>query len=367
MARRFAALLPAAGEPWRFAEISGSGVSLSRPQDRPSKADDVTVIVPGTEVTMARVRLVGTRRADWLRAARFAAEDDMSVPVETLHVAAAARGAPGEMADICLVARTVMDDWMAQLAAAGLEDAHLVPDMTLLPAGIAPQDVGGHILVATTDRRFAIDKSLPAELVSALLSRAGAQPEQPGDALLALAGYLAQGAGGIDLRQAEYARRSEMPVELSRLRLPAALAAACVLAWGIYTFGSIQTMHRLEGALTRQTRATFTALYPNEPVPTNILAAVRERSGAVTRSHAGFREMSGVLYAALATSDRAKLSSLRYDGDTGQLQARLVYAAFGDDETLKSAIEANGLAVRLGDTRVENGRVVGDLVLELPS
>lgn len=367
MARRFAALLPAAGESWRFAEISGSGVSLSRPQDRPSKADDVTVIVPGTEVTIARVRLVGTRRAEWLRAARFAAEDDMSVPVETLHVAAAARGAQGQMADICLVARPVMDDWMARLAKAGLEDARLVPDTTLLPAGSAPQDVGDHVLVATADHRFAIDKSLPDELVSALIARAGGQPEQPGDPLLALAGRMAEGEAGIDLRQADYARRSEMPVELSRLRLPVALAAACALAWGIYTFASVQTMHRLEGALTRQTRATFTALYPDEPVPTNILAAVRERSGAVTPGTASFREMSSVLYAALAASNSAKLSSLRYDADDGRLQARLVYSAFGDDEALKTAIEANGLAVRLGDARVEDGRVVGDLVLELPS
>ena len=366
MARRFIAFLPEAGTPWRFAEISGRDVSLCRPQETPSKSDEVTVIIPGTEVTVARVRLVGTRRADWLRAARFAVEDDLSVPVETLH-AAAAQTSAGELADVCLVARPMMDDWMARLAEAGLEEARLVPDTTLLPVSAAPLDLGGHILAALPDHRFAIDKALQRELVSALLDRAGGVPEQPDDPLLALGRYMAEGAAGVDLRQADYARRAEMPIELSRLRLPAALAAACVLAWGIYTFASIHTMNRLEAELTRQTHATFTALYPGEPVPTNILAAVRERSGGDTQSAASFREMASVLYAAMAGSEAASLLNLRYDATTGQLQAKVVYAAFGDDEALKSAIEARGLAARLGDARVEDGRVVGDLVLELPS
>ena len=367
MARRFVALLPPPGEPWRFAEILGSSVSLSRPKDTPSKSDDVTVIVPGTEVTIGRARLVGARRADWLRAARFAVEDDLSVPVETVHVAAAPQNGPGGLADVCLVARTVMDDWMRRLSEAGLEEAHLVPDTSILPVSAPPLDMGGHILVAMPDHRFAIDRSLPHELVSALSARAGSSPERPDDPFLTLISHIAGGQSGIDLRQADYATKMELPVDLSRLRLVAVLAVACVLAWGIYTFASIQTMHKLEVELTRQTHATFTALYPGEPVPANLLAAVRDRSGGPTRRVPEFREMSSVLYAALANSNGTSLSSLRYDADIGQLQAKVVYSAFGDDQVLKTAIETSGLAVRLGDARVEDGRVVGDLVLELPS
>ena len=77
--------------------------------------------------------------------------------------------------------------------------------------------------------------------------------------------------------------------------------------------------------------------------------------------------MTGVLYAALGQAEGTQLSSLRYDAGSGQLQAKLIYSAFGDDEALKSSIESGGLAVRLGDARVEDGRVVGDLILELPS
>lgn len=367
MARQLIAMLPEPGEAWRFAELTDGGVAFGRSQERPSRLDNVTVLVPGTEVAISRSRLVGNRRADWIRAARFAVEDDVSVAIETLHAAVGQRRGSSELADVCLVARDLMDHWLRQLDEAGLPDARLVPDTTILPAGVAPMDIGSRILVADEDRRFAIDKSLPDELVSALISRASGEPERPDDPLLALARYVAAGEAGVDLRQAEYVRKAEMPVALGRLRVAGILAAACALVWGVYTFASIQTMHRLEDALTRQTRATFTALYPGEPVPANILNAVRDRSGSPAQVVPSFREMSGVLYAALASNTSTSLSSLRYDAGTGQLQAKVTYSAFGDDQALKSAIEAGGLAVRLGDARVEDGRVVGDLILELPS
>ncbi|MEO1964309.1 type II secretion system protein GspL [Hyphomonas sp.] len=367
MARHFVGLLPAPGEGWRFVTVDRGGVSVERADVMPSGSDEVTIIVPATEVALAQVRLVGNRRADWLRAARFAVEDDVSVPVETLHVAIDPRRKSGEQAGTCLVSKALMDEWMARLAEAGLEDAHLVPDVTLLPAGAPPQDVGRHIIFAGEGVRLAIDKSLPEELVSVLLDKAGHRAETPDDVLLLMAGYIASGETGIDLRQAEFARKAELPVDFKRFRLLAGLAAALAVVWGLYTFASIQTMKRLEAELTQQTRDTFTALFPGEPVPSNILTAVRQRSGGPEGRTASFRQMTGILYAALGQAEGTRLSSLRYDAETGQLQAKLVYGAFGDDEALKASIETGGLSVRLGDARVEDGRVVGDLILELPS
>lgn len=365
MARHFVALLPALGEPWRFVSVGGGDVVAEPSEHMPSGSDEVTVIVPATEVTMARVRLAGTRRTDWLRAARFAVEDDVSVPVETLHVAVNSRGNHGGQADACLVAREVMDNWMLRLSEAGLDDARIVPDVTLLPAASPPQDLGTHIIIATETLRYSVDKSLPAELVSVLLEKADNIPECAQDPLLLLAGFVAAGETGVDLRQADYARKDELPIDLGRFRIVAGLAAALAVVWGIYTFASVQVMKQLEAELTRQTRATYTALYPGEPVPSNVLMAVRQRSGGPARQAASFREMSGVLYAALESAEGTHLSSLRYDMNDRQLQAKLVYSAFGDDEALKSSIEQGGLSVRLGDARVEDGRVVGDLILEL--
>lgn len=367
MSRHLIAFLPVADEPWRFASVDAGNISLLPPKEQPGVSDDVTIIVPSTEVTLETVRLVGSRRADWLRTARFAVEDDIAVPVESLHVAIGPRDNASGQGIVCMVARPVMQDWMQRLADAGLEDARLVPDVTLLAANAAPLDVGTRILVSGEENQFAIDKSLPSELVSALVQRAGQAPQQAEDPLFALARNFAAGETGIDLRQAEFARKAELPIDVNRFSLLAGLAAAVALAWGIYTFASIRAMNQLEAVLDQQTRASFAALSPGEPVPSNILAAVRDRSGGAQKPVAGFREMAGVLYKALAQEEGVRLSSLRYDADAGQLQAKLVYSAFGDDETLKNAIEAGGLSVRLGDTRVEDGRVVGDLILELAS
>lgn len=367
MARHLITLLPAEGEPWRFAAVGANDITLLAPHEKPASSDEVTVVVPGTEVTLATVRLVGARRADWLRTARFAVEDDIAVPVESLHVAIGERSHSGGQGTVCMVARPLMEGWMQRLTEAGLEEARLVPDVTLLEANAPPLDLGDRILVAGEESRFAVDKSLPAELVSALMQRAGGDAERADDPLLALARNFASGQAGIDLRQADFARKAELPVDLKRFRLLAGLAAACALAWGVYSFASIRAMTQLEAVLDRQTRASFTAMYPGEPVPSNILAVVRDRSGGAGQPVAGFREMAGVLYAALEDEEGVRLSSLRYDADAGQLQAKLVYSAFGDDETLKNAIEAGGLSVRLGDARVEDGRVVGDLILELAS
>ena len=367
MARHLIALLPPEGDPWRFAAVGAGDITLLPPDEKPASSDGVTVVVPATEVAVATVRLVGTRRADWLRTARFAVEDDISVPVENLHAAIGQRSGAGDEGTVCMVAREVMDGWMQRLTEAGLEDARLVADVTLLEAGSPPLDMGSHIIVSAGDRRFAIDKSLPSDLVSALIQRAGQEPEVVDDPLLALAQRFSAGETGIDLRQADYARKAELPIDLKRFRLLVGLAVVCALAWGAYTIASIRAMNQLEAVLDRQTRASFAAMYPGQPVPSNIVAAVRERSGSAQMPVAGFREMAGVLYAALANQEGVRLSSLRYDADTGQLQAKLVYSAFGDDETLKNAIETGGLSVRLGDARVEDGRVVGDLILEQAS
>ena len=44
----------------------------------------------------------------------------------------------------------------------------------------------------------------------------------------------------------------------------------------------------------------------------------------------------------------------------------MTYPRFGTDTDLKNALEAKGLAVSLGDSRQQDGQVLGDLTLEGP-
>ncbi len=76
-----------------------------------------------------------------------------------------------------------------------------------------------------------------------------------------------------------------------------------------------------------------------------------------------FLDTSAVLYGAVDATPGTGLVSIRYDRSAGQLRATLTYPAFGADLDVKKSIEAAGLRVDLGDTRLEDGRVVGDLVI----
>ena len=42
----------------------------------------------------------------------------------------------------------------------------------------------------------------------------------------------------------------------------------------------------------------------------------------------------------------------------------MTYPRFGSDTDLKNALEGKGLAVSLGDSRQQDGQVLGDLTLE---
>ena len=71
-----------------------------------------------------------------------------------------------------------------------------------------------------------------------------------------------------------------------------------------------------------------------------------------------------MLYEAVPADSGISIQSLRYDRATGRLLANMVYPDFGSDADLKSALEANGITVSLGDSRQQDGQVLGDLTLE---
>ncbi|HCE23050.1 MAG TPA: hypothetical protein DF282_11145, partial [Hyphomonas sp.] len=83
----------------------------------PSGAD-VVVFVPGTEVTAHRVRAAARRPVELTRLATFAIEDDLAVPVESVHVAVSADQDDAGFRIVYAVSHTVMQHWLDQLEAA---------------------------------------------------------------------------------------------------------------------------------------------------------------------------------------------------------------------------------------------------------
>ena len=354
--------IPKDGDNWRFVRSGPSGLEpVPEGAGIPSGAD-VVVFVPGTEVTAHRVRAAARRPVELTRLATFAIEDDLAVPVESVHVAVSADQDDAGFRIVYAVSHTVMQHWLDQLEAAGLGSARIVPDLSLLPP-TEQVDFGRYQLLTVEGRPVAFDNGWPSDVMSALLkgTEANAAPRRA-ESLTELALWAEAAPRLTDLRQGTYARASETGLSLKQFRLPAALAATLFVAWGAQTALSVHTMKNLTATLDAESRAQYAAAFPGQPVPPNPAAALRSRTGAATSVAApSFQQTSAALYGAVESVSGANLVSLRYDRAIGELRATLTYPAFGADLDLKTAIEATGLQVSLGDTRLEDGRVVGDL------
>lgn len=110
----------------------GAGATAGAPPASTlAQAGEVIVLVPGSEVLLTRARLAARSRAQLLKALPFAIEEGLLAPVESLHfVATAPRD---DEVGVAVVARTTLDGWLAQLAAAGVQADALVPETLGLP------------------------------------------------------------------------------------------------------------------------------------------------------------------------------------------------------------------------------------------
>jgi len=354
--------VPTDGGDWQFVRAGSAGIEALPPRAPLPAGAELVVFVPGTDVSAHRVRLTARRPAELVRLATFAIEDELAVPVDTMHVAIAAEQEETGHRQVYATSRNQMEAWLGDLQAAGFGSARLVPDLSVLPASEAV-DFGTHQLMVIDGRPVAIDTRWPADVMAALTRNAHAmRPADQSDRLGQLAEWAERVPRLSDLRQGEYARPSERSLSVSQFRLPAALAASLFLAWSAQSFWSVQKMQQLTAALNAETERIYAAVFPGQSIPSNPAASLRaQRGGASGPLAPDFEQTSAALYGAVAETPGASLVSLRYDRGTSELRATLTYPAFGSDLDLKKAVEATGMRVNLGDTRLEDGRVVGDL------
>lgn len=353
-------------EGWRFARADASGITLLPAGAMPPAGSDVSAFVPGSDVTAHRVKIAARRPAELARLAAFAIEDDVAVPVEHIHTAVSPQPDEKGYRTVYAVGHDLMADWIMQLENMGLGKAAIVPDLSVLPDNDSV-DFGDRLLVNAGGVPVAIDAHWPADVTAAIHKQLNLTSlRSVDDSLLQLARWASEAdkAKLTNLRQGKYARFEEMSLPLDRLRVPAALAATLLIAWGAQTAYATHTMNELSASLLSTARAQYASAFPGQSVPSNPAAALRSGPGSTTPVAAPtFRTSSAALYEAVAGVSGVSLVSLRYDRSAGEFRATLTYPAFGADLDLKKSIEAKRLAVDLGDTRMEDGRVVGDLAI----
>ncbi|MFT5776600.1 type II secretion system protein GspL [Hyphomonas sp.] len=381
MARRLYAMLPSPGEPIEFALATDKGISLlSASSADIDSSDEIVVFVPATEVGCFDVRLPNQGVTELRRSAAFALEDDLAVAVEDAHVAIG-QPLPGGSRPVHIVDPALMEQWVSILNTAGLKTARLVADASVLPATPTAIDTGGRILFSINGRRFAADAQLPDDALKALIQKADAPISVSGSQIaqrlgvadaqsssLPLLGQLAQWAENgpplTDLRQGAFVSRRQAEIRIGAWRPALILAAAATVTFLSVIALETHALSRLATALDSQARATYAAAFPGTPIPANLASAVRSQNTAPVANRLPFLEATALLYEAVPVDSGISIQSLRYDRATGRLLANMVYPNYGSDADLKSALEANGIAVSLGDSRQQDGQVLGDITLE---
>ncbi|HVH84548.1 MAG TPA: type II secretion system protein GspL [Steroidobacteraceae bacterium] len=94
----------------------------------------VCAIVAGSDVLLAEPELPAKSGIKLQQLVPYALEEQLADNIDELHFALGRRAADSKRTPVAVVARTLMDEWLAALRAAGLEPECVYADSELLPA-----------------------------------------------------------------------------------------------------------------------------------------------------------------------------------------------------------------------------------------
>jgi general secretion pathway protein L len=393
-------LFPIAGEASAFewARVRGGKIDYGRasPDEalRTLAGERVTLVAPGQNVALRVVELSLRSDAHALAAARYAIEDDLAQPLEDVLVVLGPRG-KGRTREAAVVAHARLDAWRAGLEAIGVSADRVVPDYLALPVepdALQVVDLGDRVLVRGEGVGFAVDVALALELLSAVVAakperavrlrsdrpdailpraardgrRIDQEPAPGGDELIRLFDAALPGGATIDLARA-WRTRPGGAVALKDWRLAASLAGAAALTF--LALLGVQTATLQASASTAQADAgrILQAAFPDIERVGNVRTALRARLGdGGTGRSASFLGLSAVLSESVAEVGGLEVESIRFDETDGGLAASIRYSAYADVAQLRAAVEARGARLTEGSSRLQGGRMAGEIEVTAP-
>lgn len=331
-----------------------------------SQGDEIVLFVPGTDVSLLSAVLPARSEAEIKRAAPYAVEDDLAVPVEDLHfsveAAASDRQAPRMIHAVAIDKMQNWSDWLISRPA--FRRAQLVAEQSVIRSEsiykVEDQYIGN-----ISGRTFVLDMGFPEDMLRTVLQGRQAETVSRTDYLRRLASHAEQAGALIDLRQGQFrAGSTANAMGLRQWRLSAGLAVALGAVLCASTLLETSALRADLSKVEASIAKSFQTAFPDASPPTNYVRAVAR---AVSEQGGGqqitFREASAALYLALQGVPDAQLLSLRYTQEDGELVAKIAYAAYGNDAALKATLVELGLEANLGDARQERAGVVGDIII----
>jgi general secretion pathway protein L len=320
----------------------------------------VVVLAPSTQILLAEPELPPGSGAKLARAVPFALEEQLTEDVDLLSFAIGRRRGNGGT-PVAVASRSVLQGWLAELTAAGLDPQAIYPDISLMP-----ENPGQTVLWLEKERLavrrpgalpFAVELSPVREalVVAGVIAdplESTAEPKLKESAILYVTRedwarvegefedlledfatlkvqlladgplpWLARGIGNpdaVNLLQGEFSRTADYGARWHQWRMAAALAAALLVVHVAAQALQIRQAKRESAALDGQISQVFSSTMPGDAL-TDPRRQMQSKLERIRKSGAGpqyFLRTLQTLSGALAVTPKTTISALSYRDDS---------------------------------------------------
>lgn len=380
-------------ERWRWCSPGSDGVRYGEGSVAEAGAalagQRVTLLLPGPDVLLTRVKVPARGRAKAAAAIPWALEERLVHEVEALHFALGTADAEGNW-PVAVIARDRLDGYLAAVHSAGLEPHSIVAEPLALPqpadgcwtvleeAGRVTVRTGAHDgfgaeaellepLAATLAPPESIERlrapdapavDWPHRLRTAL-DAAGA-PRVLDDALAAFDPAQA----GIELRQGPYSRSERIGRVLRQWRAPAALAVTLVVLSAASTAIEYTQLGAREQALRARMEQLFRDTFPEVQRVVNPRSQMKTRLESLREGGDGadFVDLLSRAGEPVANAEGITLAGLEWRNERLQLELQATDLQVLD--RLRERLSDNGLAAELERAERQGEQVAGAIRLQ---
>jgi general secretion pathway protein L len=391
---------PETSASWVVVDARGlpSGVAQSGPlmQAAPRTAGRrVCVLVPGADVLLAEPEVPARAGAKLQQLVPYALEEQLADDIDDLHFAIGKRANESLRTPVAVVARALMNEWLAALRGAGIEPDCLYAESDLLPenpgqavalldedavyvrpSGGTPVTLPADALVealaiaqsgegaaAATGGRGLVLYAGPAEWQRHSAEVEASRPQFDGIKVqlltagpLALFGQQLATASPINLLQGPYAPTSSREIGFRAWRV-AAILLGCFI--GLHVFGKaaeLQVLKKRERQVDVSIRETFHSLMPGDPGLGEPRRRMEQRLNATRGAGGGLLPALQALAQARDAAPGTSVQALNFHG--GAVEMKLAAPDAASLDRLSQSLRSNGWAADLaGGSNAASGYV----------
>ncbi len=398
---------PAQAPAWLVADARGQllaqpSTDLGAELAAAARGRQVALIVPGADVLPLTANLPQAGDSRLQQLAPFALEDQVSEDIDSLHFALGARDAASGDTPVQVVARALLDEWLARARAWGLDPVAVYADSALAPH--VPSQLSilideDHLIIRHGAATMVLPASDPA-LVLDLVLGSDATPEDlhvtvyaspegwrlHGPKFEALrvrvatlkvqlsAGgvlpLLAQGLAAperINLLQGSYRARTESGASWRRWRLVAALAGVLLLAHVGARLWELQRLRGAERALDVAMEQAAALALPGEPLRGDLRRRVEQRMQLAAGGGRSQGEWLHVLAAVAAAHDNVPATRIQgLSFKPGEMELRVAGPDADSLEQLSQALRASGYTAQVASGSNQGQGFQGRIQLKGP-